>query len=1096
MQDVAYPAVLLLKVVKMRGGREKIQIIMGILVFMMIISWLATGVRAQDNYSYVTKWGTYGEGEGEFRTPVYATVDAVGNIYVTESRNNRVQIFDNTGQFISTWKTRDPKTGKLFTPKGIASDASGNIYLTDTSNHRVWKFSRSGVYINNWGGYGEKIGQFIYPHDVAVDGAGFVYVTDENNHRVQKFTGGGTYITSWGSLGSGEGQFSAPTGITVDISGNVYVADNQNHRIQKFTDNGIFITSWGMQGSDEGQLYWPWGIEVDDAGGVYVADLHNNRIQKFSSNGTFITAWGRYGTEDGEFIRPMSVAVNGDGSWVYVVDSDNSRIQMFTTIPVILHLTYSPKIPITGPEKKTTFSAIIAKVPGYEICGLEWDFMNGTEDSSHPEERFGGKTNQNYSQEKTWQYGNYGNKQLEVKLFGKKTGENHPYLLDQKEIDFKVFFPMGGPSDWKTNIYASPLSWRKDPSIPTNEPNWYYYWKRDSAIEKIDLTTYDPGTGSAGYYNSSNSIIALGPAAPTLWKTIILNTGLEPGGETIGGTVGITGATATIFHELHHERIRFTRKSGLFSGLEDSDYNISSLRYYYSSGGRLYHQISNDNLPDGFENGTLTTEWEPLGSLTDINHTDTYNFRTHFDQHYITYGDEEYLCYREENRALGRVEGFTTRFDYVRDWSDGGRMAEEQAESTIPPTLGGEHLTTTTIEQAILLSEETDELGFLHFVDYGLDTNGNGLFNHLIVDVTLSVDNPGTYTLYGNLTDEEGTFIASSSYRVPLATNGTFEVSLQFNGSEIHKSERDGPYILNVILSESGGREAFILDSRIDAHTTEVYSLSQFEGAQISLAGTYADFAIDSDGDGTLDILRIDTGLAVTKPGAYKVSAALYGESGHLTTTFYEGELYNGDEIVHLTFNGRIIGIQRINGPYELRDVVVMSGENIQMDYNRSPYWTHAYSAEDFLPPPPDAAFIASPNRGVAPLTVQFTDTSSRNPDAFRWDYSTGDGWRGFSVLKNPSYTFFEPGNYSIRLTTKNDGGRTTYTQTDIISVHTQGDFNGNDRIDIGDVSKVAWMALGLIEPDKAADFNGDGTVNAADAAWIAYYYVGKIGEL
>nr|WP_304364237.1 PKD domain-containing protein [Methanocalculus taiwanensis] len=1068
-----------------------------ILFLLIIFSFLASGVQAIENYSYVTKWGTFGEGEGEFRTPVYATLDTAGNVLVTESRNNRVQIFDSTGRFITTWKTRDPETGKLFTPKGIACDAFGNVYLTDSSNHRVWKFSRTGIFITNWGGYGEKPGQFIYPHDVAVDSSsGVVYVTDENNHRVQKFTGGGTYITSWGSHGSGEGQFSAPTGITVDISGNIYVADNQNHRIQKFTDNGTYITSWGTQGSEEGQLYWPWGIAVDDTGGVYVADLQNDRIQKFSSNGRFITAWGRYGTADGEFLRPRSVAVYGEGSKVYVVDSDNSRIQMFTTIPVILHLNYSPKIPVTGPETKTIFSAVIAEVPGYEICGLEWDFLNGTEASSRPEERLGGKTNLNYSQGKTWQYGEYGNKQLQVKLFGKQNGENDPYLLDQKDIDFKVFFPMGGPSDWKTNPYASPLNWRKDPSILTNEPNWYHYWKREGSIEKINLTTYDPGTGSAGYYNSSTGIIALGPAAPTLWNTITLNTALEPDGETIGGTVGITGATATVFHELHHETIRLTRESGIFSGLHDSDYNNSSLRYNYRADGRSYYQTSNDNLPDAFENGTLTTEWEPRGSQTDINHTDTYNFRTHFDQNYITYGDEEYLCYREENRALGRVEGFVPRYDYTKDWSDGGRMAKEQADSTVPSTYSSERVTIPSLDQTILLSEETDDSGFLHFVDNGLDTNGNGLYNLLIVDVTLGVDYPGTYTLYGNLTDEEGTFIASSSQRIPLATNGIFEVTLQFNGTEIHQSERNGPYILNVILSESGGREAFILDNRAYAHLTESYTPSQFEGAQISLTDTYADFAIDSDGDGTLDFLRIDTGLSVTHAGRYKVSAALYGYSGHITTAFYEGEFYMGENIAPLLFSGRVIGLQGIDGPYELRDVVIMSQDNIQIDYNRSPYRTHDYSKGDFLPSPPNATFITAPHKGNAPLTVNFTDMSTKNPDAFRWEYNTGIGWRTFSQLKNPQYTFFEPGNYSIRLTAKNDGGINTDTQIDRVIVNIQGDFNGNGHVDIGDVSKVAWMALEQIKPDLAADFNKDGRVNGADAAIIAYYYVGKISEL
>jgi subtilisin family serine protease len=62
--------------------------------------------------------------------------------------------------------------------------------------------------------------------------------------------------------------------------------------------------------------------------------------------------------------------------------------------------------------------------------------------------------------------------------------------------------------------------------------------------------------------------------------------------------------------------------------------------------------------------------------------------------------------------------------------------------------------------------------------------------------------------------------------------------------------------------------------------------------------------------------------------------------------------------------------------------------------------------------------------------------------------------------------------------------------------VEIRGDLNGNGRVDIGDLSRVAWMAAGLTPIDMRADFNGDGKVDGADAALIAYYYVGKINVL
>lgn len=113
-------------------------------------------------------------------------------------------------------------------------DPSGNVYVTDTDNNRIQKFSSSGTFITKWGSYGTGDGQFDTPSGVAVDASGNVYITDYYNNRIQKFSSGGTFITKWGSKGTGDGQFYYPQGVTVDSSGNVYVADSGNYCVHKF----------------------------------------------------------------------------------------------------------------------------------------------------------------------------------------------------------------------------------------------------------------------------------------------------------------------------------------------------------------------------------------------------------------------------------------------------------------------------------------------------------------------------------------------------------------------------------------------------------------------------------------------------------------------------------------------------------------------------------------------------------------------------------------------------------------------------------------------------------------------------------------------
>ncbi|MFQ6072317.1 MAG: hypothetical protein ACE5KT_06420, partial [Methanosarcinales archaeon] len=65
-----------------------------------------------------------------------------------------------------------------------------------------------------------------------------------------------------------------------------------------------------------------------------------------------------------------------------------------------------------------------------------------------------------------------------------------------------------------------------------------------------------------------------------------------------------------------------------------------------------------------------------------------------------------------------------------------------------------------------------------------------------------------------------------------------------------------------------------------------------------------------------------------------------------------------------------------------------------------------------------------------------------------------------------------------------------------IVPCNVTGDFNDNCRVDIGDVTYVAYMVVGKIPVDMDADFNGNGRVDIGDATKIAYYVVGKISEL
>ncbi len=153
--------------------------------------------------------------------------------------------------FLSKWGSLGSADSQFILPTGVAvNPTTGNVYVADTQNNRIQVFDSNGTFITKFGSGGSGDGQFFGPVGIAVNPlTGSVYVVDQANSRIQVFDSAGTFITKFGSGGSGDGQFSFPLGVAVNPStGNVFVADTGNNRIQVFDSNGTFITKFGSFG--------------------------------------------------------------------------------------------------------------------------------------------------------------------------------------------------------------------------------------------------------------------------------------------------------------------------------------------------------------------------------------------------------------------------------------------------------------------------------------------------------------------------------------------------------------------------------------------------------------------------------------------------------------------------------------------------------------------------------------------------------------------------------------------------------------------------------------------------------------------------------
>jgi len=282
---------------------------------------------------FLTKWGSFGAGAGQFDLPWGIAVNQNnGEVFVVDQNNHRVQVFDADGNFLRQFGSQGAAGGQFDLPYGIAVDAIGDVYVTEIGNSRVQKLNPAGVPLWTIGSIGSGNSQFNTPSGILVHSSGDIYVCDGLNHRIQRFNAAGGFLGKWGSFGSPAGSFRIPMGIAEDSNGDLYVADQGNHRVQKFSPAGGFLSQFGTRGQGDEHFSFPQGIAIDGSGNIYVADMANFRMKEYDALGNWVVNWGSMGGGDGQFNWPLGVAVDANDN-VYVTELDNSRVQKFGDPP-------------------------------------------------------------------------------------------------------------------------------------------------------------------------------------------------------------------------------------------------------------------------------------------------------------------------------------------------------------------------------------------------------------------------------------------------------------------------------------------------------------------------------------------------------------------------------------------------------------------------------------------------------------------------------------------------------------------------------------------------------------------------------------------
>ncbi len=303
-------------------------------------------------------------------------VDAGGNIFISDTGNNRIRKFiagtgiivTVAGSVATVTDNMSATVATLSQPAEMAVDSARNLYIADTFNDRIRRVDAITNAITTVAGGGnpaDGVGDngpatsaaLNGPYGITVDNNANLFVVDTFHHRIRKVAAATGTITT--VAGNGKEGFSgdngaatsasldSPTRIALDTAGNLYIADTSNSRIRKVTaTNGTITTVAGGSNPTSGigdngpataaALSYPWGIAIDAAGNLFIADAGNALIRKVAAGTGIITTvagggtdpeqLGDFGPATSAFMVPYGVTVDAAGN-LYIADKTNHRIR-------------------------------------------------------------------------------------------------------------------------------------------------------------------------------------------------------------------------------------------------------------------------------------------------------------------------------------------------------------------------------------------------------------------------------------------------------------------------------------------------------------------------------------------------------------------------------------------------------------------------------------------------------------------------------------------------------------------------------------------------------------------------------------------------
>lgn len=185
-------------------------------------------LKLDQNGAITLKIGESGSRDGYFSKANDLSISKDGLVYVADTNNDRVQVFNGDGVFLNAIGK-----GVIEEPIAIDLDGNGNLYVLQASRKSIYVFTASGLIINEFGNTPTAGSRLENPVSLAVTGKELL-VLDAGSNSVKVFGLNGKFKREFGAKGEGKGDFRKPASIAVMDEGKFLIADYGNGRIQEF----------------------------------------------------------------------------------------------------------------------------------------------------------------------------------------------------------------------------------------------------------------------------------------------------------------------------------------------------------------------------------------------------------------------------------------------------------------------------------------------------------------------------------------------------------------------------------------------------------------------------------------------------------------------------------------------------------------------------------------------------------------------------------------------------------------------------------------------------------------------------------------------